>query len=339
MQVPPDADALRTLDVVVGRHGEPVTATIESMNGADGPSRPTRSPQSVDDADGPAAGQFRRVMVDAYPSDMNGVPDPMDLIAVSDGSGESWLVLESNPKWDQPLPPEVEALRRPRRAMWTNLSAYLVPIGAVTPLSKWAKGKDWSERGMPESPEAHSVLLGAHPNDPRWSAADGGEDPWDVEAARRPAGLLACAAWYGGTGTSRDASAEGETAGYVPTRRLLELVGLSRGVDFVWRDHSGIALCDPSVVIGGPAALVMRRNLLSRVAEAGLTLFWTVLIGNELHRQDYGIPGDEYRWVSASASYVANGDRVELVAARAVRCRPGPRTERRLRWTPRTTEG
>jgi len=287
----------------------------------------------------PAVGQFPRDMVDEYPSDMNGVPDPMDLIAVSDQEGEPWLVLVSTPNWDQPLPPEVEALRRPRLAMWMNLSAYLVPIGAATALSKWAKGKDWSERRMPESPEAHNVLLGAHPDDPKWSAADGSEDPWDDVAARpRPAELLACAAWYGGTGTSRDVSAENETAGYVPTRRLVELLGLSRGVDFMWRDPAGIGVRDPSVVLGGPSALVMRRDLLSRLADAGLTLFWTVLIGNELHRGDYGIPGDEYRWVSASASYAVNGDRVGMLAARALRCRPGPRTERRLRWTPRTTE-
>ncbi len=32
--VRPDADALRTLVATVGRHGEPVTAAIESMNGA-----------------------------------------------------------------------------------------------------------------------------------------------------------------------------------------------------------------------------------------------------------------------------------------------------------------
>jgi predicted ATPase len=35
---------------------------------------------------------------------------------------------------------------------------------------------------------------------------------------------IVLAAWYGGTGTSRDASAEEETSGYVPSRRLMDLV-------------------------------------------------------------------------------------------------------------------
>ncbi len=42
-----------------------------------------------------------------------------------------------------------------------------------------------------------------------------------VEQAREQ-----CAAWYGGTGTSRDASAEEETPGYVPSRRLFDVLGL-----------------------------------------------------------------------------------------------------------------
>ena len=82
----------------------------------------------------------------------------------------------------------------------------------------------------------------------------------------------------------------------------------------------------------------MRRDLMPQLAEAGLTIFWTVLIGNELHRRDHSMPGDEYRWVTASASNVLDGDRIELVGAKAARCRPGPATESALVWAPRSTE-
>jgi len=279
--------------------------------------------------------RFPPGIADDYPADMSGVPDPLDLIAVSDASGVPWLVLVSNPKWEQPLAPETEALHAPRLDVWMQLHAYLVPLRDATGLCEWAKGKDWFGRWMPEAAEAHNVLLGAHPEDPEWSAADGIVEWWEVRAGGpQPTELLQCAAWYGGTGTSRDASAEEETSGYVPSRRLMDLVGLSLGVDFTWNDTSGLAVCDPSVVSGGPAALVMRRDLLPRLADAGLTIFWTVLIGNELHRDDH-TSGDDYRWVSASASYIVNGDRVEQIGATAARFRPGPTTERELEWTPR----
>src|SRR5690606_11013081 len=158
---------------------------------------------------------------------------------------------------------------------------------------------------MPDIADVHNVLLGAHPSDAAWDPADGVIDWWDARAAGpQPTELVQCAAWYGGTGTSRDHSAVEETTGYVPSRQLFDALGLSRGVDFVWRDGSGIAVFDPSVLEGGNGTLVLRRDLVSQLAKAGLTVFWTVLIGNELHRGDYVPPGEEYRWVSASASYV-----------------------------------
>lgn len=83
----------------------------------------------------------------------------------------------------------------------------------------------------------------------------------------------------------------------------------------------------------------MRRDLVSRLADAGLTIFWTVLIGNELYRRDNTPPGDDYRWGSASASYILNGDRIEQIGAIAIRCMPGPTTERGLEWTTRKAKG
>jgi hypothetical protein len=83
----------------------------------------------------------------------------------------------------------------------------------------------------------------------------------------------------------------------------------------------------------------MRRNLTSRLSDAGLTIFWTVLTGKELHRSDHMPPGDDYRWVSASASYILKGGRVEQVGAIAARCRPGPTTERGLEWVTKKAEG
>jgi hypothetical protein len=288
----------------------------------------------------PIEARFPRAPVDDYPADMAGVPDPLDLIAVSDPEGAPWLVLVSNPNWEQPLPPEIEALHAPRLYVWMQLHAYLVPLSGASALSEWATGKDWLGRWMPEIAEPHNVLLGAHPDDPQWSAADGSVERWDAEAGGpQPTELLQCAAWYGGTGTSRDASAEEETNGCVPSQRLFDVLGLSRGVDFTWRDASGIAVRDPSVVLGGPGTLAMRRDLVPRLRDAGLTIFWTVLIGNELHRSDNMRPGDDYRWVSASASYLLNAERIEQVRVTAARYRPGPTTERQLQWMTRGVEG
>lgn len=301
--------------------------------------KPSEPPAAQDLWFSPAQARFPPGTPADYPVDLSGIPDPLDLIAVTDASEKPWLVLVSIPSWDQPQAPEIEALQAPRLSAWMRLQAYFVRLSDVAALREWAVGKDWFGLWMPGLAEPHNVLLGAHPDDPEWSAADGQVDPWDARArGGLPAELQHCAAWYGGTGTSRDASAEEETRGYVPSRRLVDVLGLSRGVDFSWNDPSGVAVCDPSIVSGGPAALTMRRDLVPRLVQAGLTIFWTVLIGNELHRRDHAMPGDDYRWVTASASYVLDGDRIDLVGATAARCRPGPVTERELSWAPRTGE-
>jgi hypothetical protein len=167
----------------------------------------------------------------------------------------------------------------------------------------------------------------------------GAVDWWEARAnGPPPAELWQCAAWYGGTGTSRDASAEEETRGYVPTQPLMDALTLSKGRDVRWHDPSGLAVQDPSVVLGGPGALVMRRDLVSLLNAEEMTLFWTVLAGNELHRRDHRPSGDDYRWVSASASYILNGDRIERVHVMASRCRPGPTAACQIDWMTRSAE-
>ena len=59
----------------------------------------------------------------------------------------------------------------------------------------------------------------------------------------------------------------------MPSRRLLNVLGLTHGADFSWSDASGTAVCDPSVNAGGPSTLAMRRDLMPQFTAAGPTLF------------------------------------------------------------------
>jgi hypothetical protein len=76
----------------------------------------------------------------------------------------------------------------------------------------------------------------------------------------------------------------------------------------------------------------MRRDLASRLQADDITVFWTVLVGCELHLPDHQHPGDEYRWVTASASYVLDDDRIMKAHSVAKRCCPGPVTEHDVEW-------
>ena len=288
----------------------------------------------------PAEAGFPPALVNDYPSDMAHVPDPLDLIAVQDPGGAPWLVLASHPQWKQRLAPENKARGVKRREAWMHITGYLVPAGSTSALRSWARQRNWEGRWLPDAPDAYNVLLGSYPDDPRWSAADGTITHWDQHrGGTMPDELTLAAAAYSGTGTDRDASTPVEATGYVPSRQLHALLGRPRGVDLTWTDGSGIALQDPSAAVGGPQTLAMRRDLMPRLTDAGLTIFWAVLVGNELHSTDlFTHPGNEYRWVGASASYIFNGDSIELISATANRWTPGPEIEHSIDWMPRKDE-
>lgn len=287
----------------------------------------------------PATATFPRAVINEYPSDMTGVPDPMDLLAVTSPDGERWLSLLSFPSWRQQHPLEIEAMRPPTRDIWMQLHAYMVPITSVDTLKTWAVARDWFGRWMPDVAEPANLLLGSHPTDPQWATAAGAIDDWNSHSGgEQPAEFIQCGAWYGGTGTSRDASAEEETSGFVPSRVLFDILGLQHGVDFKWENDADVAVLDPSSSHGGPNVLLLRRSLLPRISSAGYALFWTVLVGHDHSTGDHGVPGDDYRWISASSSYILTNNVIEKIDSQAHRYTRGPRNEFEVEWTPKVSD-
>ena len=80
-------------------------------------------------------------------------------------------------------------------------------------LRTWARDK--LDRPLDaRGPDTHNVLLGAYPHDPQWESATGASSTGTRPAAEGcPQGSRLTTAAYGGTGTSRDTSADNETTG------------------------------------------------------------------------------------------------------------------------------
>lgn len=291
----------------------------------------------------PVAATFPDEVPKEYPEDLDGVPDPMDLLVVTSPVGTQWLSLVRHGSWTQVHPPEITALKAPSLNVWVQIRGYLVPSTDVPALRLWLKGpngegQDWDGRWMAENAEVHSRLLGALPDSPDWDWADGNAEPRSIGDRAIPADLFHPVAWYGGTGTDRDAAGTEEPTGFVPSRMLFDLLQLRRGHDFSWTDDIGLAVQDPSAGMNESSTLLIRRDLDARLAEAGFSLFWTVLLNKQRQDHSYGRPDDSYRWVSASASYVLAGTAVELVASNAWRCRPGEGRFTPITWDLRTSE-
>lgn len=77
----------------------------------------------------PVHASFPAEVVDDYPRDLEGVPNPLDLIALTAPDGTEWLSLIRHSNWTQVLPPEIAALKAPNLNVWMQIRGYL---GLVT---------------------------------------------------------------------------------------------------------------------------------------------------------------------------------------------------------------
>lgn len=287
----------------------------------------------------PVAARFPTEVATEYPSTMDGIPDPLDLIAHVDDQGLAWLALTRHCSWTQQLPPELQALGGPTLYVWMQIRSYLIPTADVAAVKAWAAdsgGQDYDGRWMAEEGEVYTVLLGTHPDSPDWDEVSGevgparGADdgPPPTSTLQVPFGR------YGGTGTGRDTT--GDISGYVPSRALNDLLDLRHGKDFTWTDASGAAVVDPSAGDNGESVLLMRRNLADLLSGNGLTLMWTVLLSKERRGDDFG-RGDPHRAVvSSSATYVLDHGVVELISNPATHRVAGDTTGTPIPWTLRT---
>ena len=268
-----------------------------------------------------------------HPSDTKGLPDPLDLIAVKDDDGRPWLALETHPNWPETLQPDEEALHLRKLDAWMQVRSYLIPIASLSALRDWAAGKDWHGRWMPESADIESALLASHPDDPAWERAADETEWWRTDAPRPPCELWTTAIGYAGTGSDRGQPVREQVHGLVPSKRLYDLLDLTRADDFAWASQEGtIIVKDPSVTGGTPSALLVgREEASSRLVSEGVTVLWTVLGGKDLLGNFLGRDEDR-RWVSVSAAYVLDRGEVVRVSAVARLWAFGPREIARLPW-------
>ena len=280
----------------------------------------------------PQEAAFDPIQTGQHPSDTKGLPDPLDLIAVKDDGGQPWLALETLPSWNEALQPDEEALGQRKLLVWMQIRSYLIPIASLPAIQNWAVDKDWYGRWMPESPDIHNALLASHPDDPAWESASGETEWWRSDACRPPCELWTTAAAYSGMGSDRGQSAAEQVHGLVPSRRLYDLLDLTRAGDFVWTSHEGaIIVMDPSVTEGSPSSLLVdREEASSRLASEGFTIFWTVLVGKDL-TGDFPSGDEDQRWVSASAAYALDKGEVVRLGATA-RLWVGPKELACLPW-------
>jgi hypothetical protein len=270
-------------------------------------------------------------------TDIDGVPDPMSLLALTDDDGEFWLPLEAHHQWSEPQFPETAALGQPHRRVWLQIRSYLVQLAELDSTLSWALSQDWSGRWMPEAAEVSGLLLADHPRHVSWDEVYDQDDEhfWRGQTAP-PSRLVVSTTFYSGTGSSRDQSSDDTITGFLPSRGLHDLLQLHRTRDFEWTNERGqLTVQDPGMRTRGNASLVVRRDALTAsLAQAGTALVWTLLgekepVFSSLHRHP-----EHFTWTELTATYALREADVLLVNAVARTRTPGPATTDVIPWTP-----
>src|SRR6185295_1058054 len=88
------------------------------------------------------------------------LPRVEPLIEVTGPDNSQWLVLQSYPSWEQPVPIEEDPETLPWRRIWYQIRSYIARKTDIEALFEWAKEQSFMGRWMPESSESHGVFLG-----------------------------------------------------------------------------------------------------------------------------------------------------------------------------------
>ena len=233
----------------------------------------------------------------------SGLAIPERLIDLTDPSGARWTVLEGYYHWDEETPPEDDRYQVERCESWYQIRAYLIERSALSDFEKWAQGKNWMGRWMPESADLHGFL---------------GEYPWhssmrefirDFESHRGMREdisdlrlIVPTASYLAGRG-GFDCSLDDTVRGFVPSPYLVQALGLSwNGREFEYEDGGSCrVIWDPTAKEAGPPVLMIERgHLIQLLQDKRLAIVWTILGEKQVLGSIFG---------------KARGDRLEIYGA------------------------
>lgn len=209
------------------------------------------------------------------------LPRVEPLIEVTGPDNSQWLVLQSYPAWEQPVPLEEDPEKLPWRRIWYQLRSYIARRADIEALFEWAKEQNFMGRWMPESSESYRVFLGEFFWSPAFRYYDRSyyhREGWTQGDDRLPNPVLVTTDGYTQEGGGYDGSLDETVSILLPAKWLAERAGLN-GVDGAFYESSGVLTAiDPSVGNGAQSAILARReSLLSTLERNDCEIFWTVL--------------------------------------------------------------
>jgi hypothetical protein len=259
---------------------------------------------------------------------------PVDrLIACTDDTGTTWLVLEGHYQWSQRQNPDDAAAGAPRHTAWAQIRSYLIDAADADAWARWAEGQDFNGRWMPESGSPTGLLLADHPYKSDWPDLEGHDGP-RFGKAPLPGTAIVATTRYGGV-SDWDQSASKHLYTFLPSTAFCSALSLQRVGDFQWGTADTVTAASFAARGAGPDTVHVTAEALSAALTANRQcLLWTVLAAKETVTPDHRWPADgEPVYRTYSASYLFNGVSIRRLDANARTMHAGGGSSHESPWS------
>lgn len=241
------------------------------------------------------------------------IPDANQIISVTDGDGNEWLMLEGYPEWAEKRKLGEEKYDNPHKRMWWQVRSFLVKEEDYESFFEWTNHQNFWGRWMPESSDRYQVFNREY----CWSPA------YKFFQQEYYSGELWSTAYNGHTGGGEfelmvtansymweeefDHSKEKTLNMLKPSQHIFENMGIEysqRDGEFI-NDKGEVVCFDPSVYFDSKQFLLVRKDeFLNYLKENKLKLVWTIIgekqvIGGSFSRANE----DDYRLMELSGSF------------------------------------
>lgn len=240
----------------------------------------------------------------------NDLPNPEDIISLTDSNAHEWLVLENHLSWEEPVPIGQDKYEYPRKNLWYQIGSYFVKEKDKEELLAWLNTQHFMGRWFPESHDCYQVFSREYYWSPAYLYFDkpyyGGYDWKEVLDENRDhviSHVLPTAEgyfWDSGADYANQPS-------YLSPRRLMFFkmnLQYSNNIG-EWLSETGeVIAMDLSVIGDGSSNLIVKKDALQNfLKENNLSIFWTCLGEKNIYGTSFS--GNRYsKWLELSGVYI-----------------------------------
>jgi len=239
------------------------------------------------------------------------LPDPKQIMEVTDSDGVIWISLEGFTEWQDETLPEDKKYDKATRTLWYMTKSYLLKKKDKAKVLSWANKQQFMGRWMPESHEFYNIYLSEYPwalaflNQyiPYYNHEDWTNEPRGKE--KIPSKILVTDDEYMSSGSSIDCSTNETIKVKLPAKFIVDKMKLIQPcVDGRFFNTKGeLVVFDPQV-FGSEApwhVFIRKDKLITFLNNEGLSIFWTVL--GEKNMIGGGDIGQPLGWLEVNGVY------------------------------------